>query len=109
MTPAHYIVGQEGVALVDEYKGNQSDITIIRSRILDIPLWCSHKSAKTVTFEWVTRLGRHRKAVMLRDTLTNTKQTVKWLACRGVVGFVPTRSGMVEIRKYMSACVAATT
>jgi hypothetical protein len=95
--PAKYRIGQDGVYVID----NKADDRMV----LDIALWCSEKNNMSATFEWTTRLGRHYKSIIPLATLTNSKETCKWLARRGVVGFDITRKGMKAVKDFMFACV----
>lgn len=103
ISPPHYKVGQEGVAFID----NDADDKMVR--ILDVPLWCSQltdtvrEADMEATFEWVTRLGRHRTSTMRMDTLMDLRETGKWLALRGITGF--NIRGLEAVKNYMWACV----
>jgi uncharacterized protein (DUF927 family) len=103
ISPPHYKVGQEGVAYIDE----DADDKMVR--ILDVPLWCSQltdtvrEADMEATFEWVTRLGRHRTSTMRMDTLMDLRSTGQWLALRGITGF--NIRGLEAVKNYMWACV----
>lgn len=103
VTPPSYLCGQEGVYYVDESADDK------QVPVLDVPLWCSQltdtvrESDMEATFEWVTRLGRHRKSTMRLDTLMDLRATGQWLALRGITGF--SIRALEAVKNYLWACV----
>lgn len=102
ITPPHYEVGEQGVY----YHDPDAEKLV---PILDIPIWVSrltdsvHECDMEARIEWVTRIGTHRASTMRVDALMEMRETGKWLASRGIVGFSP--RNLEAVKNYLWACV----
>lgn len=102
ITPPNYLVGEQGVYFVDEEK---------RTPVLDHPLWLEqlvdsiHEGHMHAGFAWVTRTGKLRRRTIPMSSLTDLRETAKWLASSGITGFAP--RNIETVKNYMWACVNA--
>lgn len=102
ITPPKYQVGEQGVLFYDD--DAEKHVHILDSPCVVTRLTDSvHECDMEARIEWRPRNGKWRASTMRVDTLMEMRETGKWLAARGIVGFNP--RNLEAVKNYLWACI----